>query len=249
MVRSQYQINAGRPLSTWQLMRQTSSRNSAEMPLAKKWLVNWSRFFPVGASSLINPSRLLSPTVSTSLMNSWLFGPIDEANRHGLPYRDLMSAALADLWSVKALAEKVAAKKPELMANAYAANDKTWREDLQRWLEQAAGSAEFQPGDVQSLAADPPLPFFVLFEAEKETGGKTLGILGSIIVAEVLYALLEEGPLAVGSDLNLATELDAIAGSYGKDIFDSVSGIKSMPALIRFIAGHKEWQAAQPPLI
>src|SRR5262249_2342822 len=154
--------------------------------------------------------------VSTSLMNTWLFGPIDEANRHGLPYRDLMSAVLADLWSVKDLVKTVAAQKPDLMKGAYANNVQSWREDLQRWLEQAASAADFEPGDVQSLAADPPLPFFVLFEAEKETGGKTLGILGSIIVAEVLYALLEEGPLAMGSDLNLATELDVIAGSYGK---------------------------------
>ena len=73
--------------------------------------------------------------------------------------------------------------------------------------------------------------------------------MGSIIVAEVLYALLEEEPLAVGSGFNLATELDAVAGSYGKGIFDIVSNIKTMPALIQFIAGREEWRQVQPPLM
>jgi hypothetical protein len=249
MVRSQYQINGRRSQYVSELMRQSSSRNSAEMPLDKTWLVSWSRFFELGGPDPVNFSRLLSPTIAQPLMSTFLFGPIDDSDWFGLPYRDLMSAVLADLWSVGALVGKVAAQKPKLMEGAYAKDPNVWRADLQKWLAGEAISTELEPEDAQTLAADPPLPFFVLFEAERETGGQTLGRLGSIIVAEVLYALLEEEPLAVGSGFNLATELDAVAGSYGKGIFDIVSNIKTMPALIQFIAGREEWRQAQPPLM
>ena len=252
MVRSQYQINASRSQYVSELMRQSSSRNSAEMPLDKTWLVNWSRFFDLGGPGPVSFSRLLSPTISQPLMSSWLFGPIDDSNQHGLPYRDLMSAVLADLWSVEALVAKVAAQRPELMEGAYAKDPTVWRADLQKWLAGEMSSTELESQDTQSLAADPPLPLFVLFEAEHEHGqeirGQTLGRLGSIIVAEVLYALLEEEPLAVRSDCNLKNELDTVSRAYGH-VFDIVSNIKTMPALIQFIASHKEWRQAQPPLM
>jgi hypothetical protein len=45
-------------------------------------------------------------------------------------------------------------------------------------------------GDVDRLVDDPPLPFFVLFEAEQAAHGATPGPIGSIIVAETVYGAL-----------------------------------------------------------
>ena len=48
-----------------------------------------------------------------------------------------------------------------------------------------------------SLADNPPLPFFILFEAamDPESRGMRLGVLGSILVAEVVFGALQLDPL------------------------------------------------------
>jgi hypothetical protein len=46
------------------------------------------------------------------------------------------------------------------------------------------------------VVEDPPLPFFVLFEAAQH-GGKHLGPLGSIIVAETIVGAIRRHPLGV----------------------------------------------------
>ncbi|MFY0022451.1 hypothetical protein ABTQ05_21220, partial [Acinetobacter baumannii] len=62
------------------------------------------------------------------------------------------------------------------------------------------GNADPTSPDIGKLAADPPLPFFIRFEAAwggRGGGGegRHLGVLGSIIVAETIYGALVHAPL------------------------------------------------------
>jgi hypothetical protein len=212
--------------------------------------VNWSRFFSVGGNVPGNLSRRLSPTMSPLLMDSELFGPIDQSNWHGLPYRDLMSAALADLWSVAPLIEEIRKKNKALVAKATALKDSAWKPLLEQWLKEGTTASGLDPDDIAALAADPPLPLFVLFEAEMETEGKSLGVLGSIIVADVLYALLEQQPLAVKAGFDLKNGLANLSTAlYGENKLIAIPDISSMADLIEFVAQQKGWQATQPPFI
>ena len=120
-----------------------------------------------------------------------------EANSMGLAYRDLISSALVNMWSVAALIEEIKRVKPEFIALSRLLSDADYRaERLKGWL---ASKDEDQynrlqdPADVASIAQDPPLPFFILFEAadDPECRGMRLGVLGSILVAEVVLGALE----------------------------------------------------------
>jgi hypothetical protein len=56
-------------------------------------------------------------------------------------------------------------------------------------------TASSPPPTSKTLSNDPPLPFFVLFEAMQEPHeGRHLGPLGSIIVAEVIFGALALAP-------------------------------------------------------
>ncbi|HUL08762.1 MAG TPA: peroxidase family protein [Candidatus Acidoferrum sp.] len=260
MIRDEYQINE-RSFTIPQLMKQTSSRNPDRMPLNAAWIVNWSRFFPLDAGHPPNLSRLIGPTVSPLLMDSQLFGPIDDTNWHGLPYRDLMSAALAGVWSVPRLIDKVRPKLDERVEKAAAfeveSGTPTWKKKLKEWLEKASAATGLDGKDIETLVEDPPLPLFVLFEAsieglDEKSKGTKLGVLGSLIVGDVLYALLEDGgPLAVKAGTALATGLAQISEQiYGKnELGGDVSTITSMEKLIKFVAKQNKWEAAQPPFI
>ena len=55
--------------------------------------------------------------------------------------------------------------------------------------------------DIETLANDPPLPFFILFEAMQQphSEGMHLGPLGSIIVSEVIFGALASDELPAGN--------------------------------------------------
>ena len=44
--------------------------------------------------------------------------------------------------------------------------------------------------DIEALSNEPPLPFFILFEAMQQTDGLQLGLLGSIIISETIFGAL-----------------------------------------------------------
>ena len=60
--------------------------------------------------------------------------------------------------------------------------------------------AHWSAADIETLSNDPPLPFFILFEAmhQSQTEGLHLGLLGSIIVSEVIFGALASDPRAAG---------------------------------------------------
>ena len=82
------------------------------------------------------------------------------------------------------------------------------------------------------LAADPPLPLFILLEAalDPEVAGRHMGVLGSIIVGEVIGRCLAEQrerlePLAAAAQAALPETL-----------WQAIDAIRTMPDLVRFVA-------------
>jgi Animal haem peroxidase len=251
MVRSAYQLNKANSVSLNGVLNQTSTHNPRGMPLDATWLINWSQFFETGATAPPNLSQLIGPTVSQGLMDLGLFGPIDDSRWFGLPYRDLTSGALAGLWSVDALIAAIGSQNPTLIAALpNLTRSPAARTRLVTWLSQAPGVTGLAAEDIAALADDPPLPFYILFEAEDQMAGKRLGPLGSIIVAEILYAILADKPLEVPSGANLVDQLGQLSMLfYCDDRLTKLGNIDTMPALIAFVAASTGWKSVLPAFV
>jgi len=240
MVRHEYVIN---DLSTHDLnktLEKTSVNDPVNMPLDSTWIVQWSRFFELRGARP-NLSRRIGPFLSDGLGNDQIFPAFDHTNRVGLLYRDLLGAALAGLWSVDALIGELAARRPGFIRMSRLLADRPYRvSQLRAWLAAEPAYGGLSPDDIATLANDPPLPFFILFEAmqQPQSEGLCLGPLGSIITAEVIFGALAQYPVHghAGSP-SLAEGLAAIAAaSYPTNVFAAVPAIERMDQLVEFTA-------------
>src|ERR1700682_4437436 len=168
MVRPEYVIN---DLATHDLnktLEKTSANDPVNMPLDATWIVRWSRFFEIKGSRP-NFSRRIGPYLSDGLGNDEIFPAVDQTNRVGLLYRDLLGASLAGLWSVNALVTEIAAKRPHLIGASRLLADRPYRVcQLREWLASETAYGGLSAEDIETIANDPPLPFFILFEAMRE---------------------------------------------------------------------------------
>lgn len=242
MVRDSYRINSDNPLELGLALEQSSLRAPNNVPISDKWLIHWSRFFNTGATSGVNLSRRIGPSYSPSLLDTIPFPPLSSSDGPGLGNRDLLSAAYADLWSVPALCKELRSISD---INTVVPDFDVWREPLQEWLGRAP--AVLSAADVKILSDDPPLPFFVMFEAAHPIvngvptslgGGRCLGPVGSIIVAETIFGALRRNRIGFekfGSTLKeqIRATCDAVLGNGAA--FDAVPEITSMPDLLQFM--------------
>ena len=153
-------------------LEKTSANDPVNMPLDATWIVRWSRFFEIEGSKP-NFSRRIGPYLSDGLGNDQIFPAFDDTNRVGLFYRDLLGAALAGLWSVDALIAEIAARRPQFIAMSGLLADRPYRVgQLRAWLASEPAYGGLTPKTSIPLSNDPPLPFFILFEAmQQPTGG------------------------------------------------------------------------------
>lgn len=250
MVRETYVINDGPVQELGGVLRATSGGISGPVPLPRPWIVRWSRFFEIAGRGRPkpNPSRLLRPQHSPGLLDTFFFGDVDHTRRVGLAYRDLLGAGVAGLRSVDDLWHRVATADPAL-AHGDALHDPTQRRDaLTRWL----ALEEVPAGHAAALAAEPPLPFYVLFEAMHQRGGLTLGTLGSVIVAETLLGQLARDPLPSEAAGDPAPEaLSRLAREVGMKpgALDAIAGIDAMPGLVLFAAQAEGIGARDPAFV
>jgi hypothetical protein len=258
MVRNFYKINpAFDTFLLRRVLRATSFSSPFDMPLGRKWMISWSHFFNVPKSSQRPQSSFrISPYFNDELEDDRLFASFDDTQQQGLEYRDLMSAAFVRMWSVNSLIEEIRSRQPSLIRNCRLLDDRWYRvERLRAWLEQHRG--EMTEADIHTLANDPPLPFFILFEAamgpdDPTKRGKTLGVLGSIIVAEVIFgAMLEDRlPAARASD-SLQQSLSRLSSRIyaNKNRLDFVPEIETMGELVVFIADIAKLENADPTFL
>jgi hypothetical protein len=204
MVRNSYRVRSEDALETGRAMQFNSRRSPGFVPLTEQWIIKWERFFEISRQTPPNYSRRLGPSFSPIVRSEFFFPPLNpnvdgNGDAAGLPNRDLVSAVYARIWSVPKLIDALRAKSPELSNFLPAYDEHVSR--LKNWLELTADpngiSEQFDPDDVSALVADPPLPFFILFEAALKHAGQRLGPLGSIIVAETIIAAMESNPLRV----------------------------------------------------
>ena len=174
-----------------------------KLPLKENWFVDWAHFFENSKGIEPNFSRKIAPHYPVALSVAPITFPIKVpgVDAGGLMHRDLVSAAFAGVLSVPALIRTAREKGIEIIEDF-----SVWQGRLRTWL----NSIEhlFSPSDVSRLVEDPPLPFFVLFEAagigrtDEADCGERLGPLGSLIVAETILGSMAEHPLGVeGSTL------------------------------------------------
>jgi hypothetical protein len=245
MVRPEYCIN---DLSTHDLdntLEKTSVNDPVNMPLDDTWIVQWSRFFEINGSKP-NLSRRIGPYLSTGLGNDRIFPAFDETERVGLLYRDLLGAGLAGMWSVNALIAEIAIRRPSFVGESRLLADRVYRtSQLREWLASAPTYGELTSADIETLSNDPPLPFFILFEAMQQADGIRLGTLGSIIVSEVIFGSLASDPLSSLPDLSaLSPRLAELSRQhYPTNVFLEIPDITSMAQLLEFtaeIAGQRQ---------
>ena len=253
MVRPEYVIN---DLSTHDLnntLEKTSANDPINMPLDSTWIVRWSRFFEIQGSRP-NFSRRIGPFLSDGLGNDRIFPAVDQTNRVGLLYRDLLGSALAGLWSVDALIAEIAVRRPHLIGISRLLADRTYRVgQLRAWLAALPSYGSLTAEDIETLANDPPLPFFILFEAMQQprSEGLHLGALGSIIVSEVIFGALANSELAAENrPASLTEALAEIAAEYyPTNVFEEVPEIVRMDHLVEFTAKVGGLQQAVPAFL
>jgi hypothetical protein len=214
--------------------------------------VQWSRFFEIKGSRP-NLSRRIGPYLSDALGNDQVFYAFDATDRVGLLYRDLLGAALAGMWSVDALIAEIARRRPDFVAASRLLADRAYRvAALQEWLTAVPTYGDLRREDVETLSNDPPLPFFILFEAmQQPAAGLHLGPLGSIIAAEVIFAALEGARISLGLGAGpLAAQLARLSSSYyAANIFSEIPDIASMAQLVEATAEIADLKEAVPAFL
>ncbi|HLG82224.1 MAG TPA: peroxidase family protein [Bradyrhizobium sp.] len=253
MVRPEYRINDLTRHDLNNTLEKSSANDPVNMPLDESWMVQWSRFFPINGSAP-NLSRRIGPYLSDALGNDRIFYAFDATERVGLLYRDLLGAALAGMWSVDALIAEIARRRPDLVNPSRLLADRAYRvRALREWLTAAPTYGGLKDEDIETLSNDPPLPFFVLFEAmhQQPAAGLHLGPLGSIITAEVIFAALEGARGSVGHGAGpLAAQLADISRTYyGANVFSEIADIADMAQLVELTAEIADLKQAVPAFL
>ncbi len=251
MVRDHYLVNSDIGVGSEFALRQSSLRRPSDLPLNANWLIDWSRFFAL-TDRVPNFSHRIGPVFAGTLSDSRLFPPLSAMDRPGLPDRDLVTASYSGLWSVPALCTELRAQGLAAVLPDYA----SWKDKLRAWLaEPPPGGIDYDPlspGQIERLVNDPPLPFFVLFEAGQAIGGTPsptdaaageslhLGALGSIIVAETIYGTLARTPIAFeDASPHLKDQISAAAEALldAGDALAAIPELGTMSDLLRFMIG------------
>jgi hypothetical protein len=121
--------------------------------------------------------------------------------------------------------------------------EEIWPYRIENWLAAHREGTGLSDDDIKTLRDDPPLPMFLLYEAARETGGQSLGTLGSIIVAEVLFGALRQRAIGAPVDVSARETLSALAERAD---LASLLHITEMQDLVVFAAKSLD-QKDQPP--
>lgn len=201
------------------LLRQTSTGRPHEMPLTEAWLVDFSRFFEIGPS-VPQRARAIGPHVARPFAASGAPGTGRAAD--SLVLRDLIACARGGLRPVGSLISRATAVEPRLFEGCFAGDERVWRKAVAEWLSDTGLGA----GEIEGLAGDPPLTLFLMLEAEADTGGRTLGALGSVLMGETLAAVLSAAEDEAGDAPALDTARRAVFGAAAP---------ATMAELVRFL--------------
>lgn len=268
MVRDEYTFTnvahaANRHFNLADILEQSSDDGFAlNAPPDASWIASWSRFFPIHGRPRPDFSRRLAPSSARGLNDAIAMKATDQTDQYGLEYRDLVSAGLARVWRVQPLVELIEAKAPGRLGGSILLSDPAFRKSaITDWLEARGDNSPAAKAKIAAIAMDPPLPFFVRFEAawNHPYGGQTmhLGPLGSLIIAEAMTAAfsktaLPEEQIDQPLSIRMVRAVERIIGERGKAALqDILSGpeITSMPELLVRIATMHGGELDDPPFL
>jgi len=250
MIRAKYSFNPQTDVpfgfEVSEILNHTSEDSPRQMPFENRWTIDWRRFF--GDDNNTNFSVKIGPWSRTDLENAV---EENQPNEPGLMVRDLTSSIATQPWSVCALAHALPREYGELLQlSPYLRGDLSdprnppWRDQVRRWLDEHRCKWPGQcldDNDIATLATDPPIPFFVRFEAglDPEIEGKHLGVLTSIIVADVFYGIFrDDSLLGVDGTQDLGKQLRQLSETvFGgmPGAFDGLEGLTTVNGLIEFL--------------
>ena len=246
IVRDEYDVRGEGPKATFigLTFNSASSPKVIKVPPTQIWFVDWARFFETAKTvGKPNLSKLIGPHYPSALRNGGLFPRKTDADMEGLANRDLLSACYGGLLSAPALSAKFQTIFGAQLVRSY----DDWKAPLRAWLTahwSVAPGAQPPAADVDRLVNDPPLPFFLMFEAEQACQGTTLGPIGSIIVAETIYGIITTSLTGFeDAGATLGARLEACAAAMFPDrapaarsIAAELGGLTTMPAMLEHLA-------------
>ncbi|MHA7775014.1 peroxidase family protein [Roseibium sp. M-1] len=251
MVRPFYRMsdrNGGAAFPLEEVLHQNSDGDASKTPLDPNWIISWSHFFPLAADGEASPtqaSSLIGPLYMQKL-NSKLTTGLHQAG-DTLAYLDLLRTISAPVLRVDRLRAHIAdaSQKPGFpdesrarIADAGAA-EAAVRAFAGRRTKAFSRETPLPPrlddAMLDDLCTNPPLGLYVLIEANSGPGqGRHLGPLGSILLAETFFRILDDSgrldrmPLPGGMTPQIAAKL--FFEQKGPDPVP-----QSMPELIRWI--------------
>jgi len=240
MVRSSYVLSPTDPdrLNISQSVAGNPSLFDCRDPLLPNWVLQWSCFFD-RLGNTPNYSRRIGPTLS-SLDQANLFPNRSVNSVDGVTLRDLLSASVARMWSVDAMITEIDCRRPGLIPDGWPLRAPACRGALiANWYDAMVANPNLPTTDVTALKAnkaqicnDPPLPLFILLEAayDPSVSGKCLGVLGSIVVGEVIGKRVKEESARLQPQLTRAIPFLTQAGMW-----NAIDKIDSMPGLVMFV--------------
>jgi hypothetical protein len=183
-------------------------------------------------------------------------------NSKMLTERDLLSSIAVQPWSIGALVDRLHSTHGSLLdsspllrrdpkSEGSAGNRPPWHQPISEWM--ASGNERLghvlKDADIDHLASDPPIPFFVRFEAAHDQAGKRLGILGSIVVADVIYGILQHDELlATGRRRDLSAQLETLSRHVFarpdpglQEVFRRLGNVRTFPDLLQFLGPQAEF--------
>ena len=210
--------------------RRSATEPKGNLPHRDKWLIQWSNFFEI--SNDVTPQRAakITPEITKPFADHKVFK--SDSDGVGLGYIDLLRGAHSGVRSVDSLVRLMAvAKAPlaEKMARC------TWESEMKQWLTDMVDLGKengLEVSDIDPLLKDPPLMFFVMYEASKEGGDYLFGPLASVVIAETFFSCRDRTLENIERD-NRSTEL---VEEYFDSIGENVPEEMDMPWLIRFLA-------------
>ncbi|RVT91825.1 hypothetical protein EOD42_21160 [Rhodovarius crocodyli] len=242
MVRETYNVNEPAPaegLPLAESLRHSAARYPKLLPMPATWIARWSNFFD-GLGRPAQRAMRFAPCYAPPLQTASFFPAVDATGRAGLHYRDMLSAEAGSLWSLEDLIEDMVGhhfgkddpRSKALNAGPLGTPDAR-RKAMLDWLLNDGRPGALDSEDAARIAADPPMPFWLMLEGLVAGGGTRLGPLGSIILAETFYPNLNDAQ---------AADEAALAGS-------PLGAIHDMAGLIQFLAAQPGLQGATPPFI
>jgi len=187
LVREIYSLNDRMPVAGLRnLVRHTSTGRPHDMPLTEDWLIEFSRFFAIG-SSVPQKARALGPHIARPFAFSEKVAGLDAKSLRRIDlliHKDLVACTESGLRPLAALLGDAADRYPGAFDDSFGGGD--WQKAIRDWLDGTGIPAD----EAGALAENPPLTLYLMLEAEADTGGRSLGVLGSLIMGGTLAAAL-----------------------------------------------------------